>query len=156
FNDAGGTWQDLGNFQIRNGSLTVQLADAGNGNVEADAIRLQWIAPLPQGAIAQVLDGTTTVPNGTGSDSLGSTLVGVPITKTFTVQNLGAQNLTLYAPITLPAGFSLVSGFGSTTVAPGASTSFTVRLDAASTGSYSGQVSFGTSDPNNNPYTFTI
>jgi hypothetical protein len=154
--DAGAFWQDLGNFQIRNGSLTVQLADAGNGNVEADAIRLQWIAPLPQGAIAQVLDGTTTVANGTGSDSLGSTLVGIPVTKTFTVQNTGTQNLTLYAPITLPAGFSLSSGFGSTTLAPGTSTSFTVRLDAASTGSYSGQVSFGTSDPNNNPYTFTI
>jgi uncharacterized protein (DUF2141 family) len=156
FNDAGGTWQDLGNFQIRNGSLTVQLSDSGNGNVEADAIRLQWLAPLPNGAVAQVLDGTTTVPNGTGSDSLGSTLVGVPVTKTFTVENLGTQNLTLYAPITLPAGFSLVSGFGSTTLAAGSSTTFTVRLDAASAGSYSGQVSFGTSDPNNNPYTFTI
>jgi hypothetical protein len=156
FSDAGGTWQDLGNFQIRNGMLTVQLADAGNGNVEADAIRLQWLAPLPQGPVAQVLDGTTAIANGTGSDNLGSTLVGIPLTKTFTIQNLGTQNLTLYAPITMPSGFSLVSGFGSSTLAPGGKTTFTVQLDAAAVGSYSGQVSFGTSDPNNMTYSFTV
>ena len=156
FTDAGGTWQDLGNFTVRSGSLVVKLSDLANGNVIADAVRIQWLGSIPQGPAAQVLDGTTTIPDGTGSDNLGSTFVGNPLTRTFTVKNQGTQALVLSGPITLPSGFSLAAGFGSTSVAPGASTTFTVRLDAAAPGSYSGQVSFGTNDPNNNPYTFTL
>jgi hypothetical protein len=157
FSDAGAQWQDLlGTFEVRNGTLVVQLSDAGNGNVIADAVRLQWVAPLPQGPVVQVLDGTTAVADGTGSDSLGSTFVGTAVTKTFTVKNLGTQTVVLSDPISLPAGFSLAADFGSTTLAPGASTTFTVRLNAAAPGSYSGQVSFGTNDPNNNPFTFTL
>jgi hypothetical protein len=156
FTDAGGTWQDLGNFQVRNGTLVVKLSDAANGNVIADAVRIQWLSPLPQGPVAQVYDGATTIADGSGSVNMGSTLVGTALTKTFTVKNLGTQTVVLSNPITLPSGFSLVSGFGTTTVAPGASTTFTVRLDAAAPGGYSGQVSFGTNDPNNNPYTFTL
>jgi hypothetical protein len=82
--------------------------------------------------------------------------VGSALTKTFTVKNLGTQALVLSGPIVLPAGFSLTTGFGATTLAPGASTSFTVRLDATSPGTYSGQVSFGTNDTNNNPFTFSL
>jgi hypothetical protein len=156
FSDQGGTWQDLGNFQSRSGSLVVQLSDAANGYVIADAVRLQWLGPIPQGPVAQVLDGVTNVPDGTGSVALGNAFVGAALTKTFTVKDFGSQALTLSGPIVLPAGFSLVSGFGSTTLAPGGSTTFTVRLDATAPGSYSGQVSFGTTDPNNNPFTFTI
>jgi hypothetical protein len=156
FNDAGAVWQDLGTFEVRSGSLVVQLSDAGNGNVIADAVRLQWVAPLPQGPAVQVLDGGTAVANGTSSVSLGSTFVGAAVTKTFTIKNLGTQPLVLSDPISLPAGFSLAADFGSTTVAPGAATTFVVRFDAAAAGSYSGQVSFATNDPNNNPFTFTV
>jgi hypothetical protein len=156
FNDAGATWQDLGSYQVRNGSLVVQLSDAANGNVIADAVRLQWLAPLPQGPSAQVFDGTTQIADSTGVVNLGTTFVGSPVTRTITIKNMGTQNLTLSGPITLPVGFSLTASFGSTTVAPGASTSFTVRMDANSPNTYSGQVSFGTNDPNNNPYTFTL
>jgi hypothetical protein len=156
FNDAGAAWQDLGSYQVRNGSLVVQLSDAANGNVIADAVRIQWLAPLPQGPSAQVLDGTTVVADSTGVVNLGNTFVGSPVTRTITIKNLGTQNLTLSGPIMLPVGFSLAAGFGSTTVAPGASTSFTVRLDANTPNTYGGQVSFGTNDTSNNPYTFTL
>jgi hypothetical protein len=96
------------------------------------------------------------VPDNTGSDSFGTTTVGTPVTKTFTVINNGTQTLTLSAPITLPSGFTLASTFGSTALAPGASTTFKVTLSAATAGSYSGTLSFGTNDPSNNPYSFTI
>jgi subtilisin family serine protease/uncharacterized protein (DUF2141 family) len=155
FSDAGVGWQDLGSFQVRGNSLVVQLADSGNGNVIADAVRIQWVAPLPQGPQAHVLDGTADVPAGTGSVSFGSTFVGTALTRTFTVKNYGTQSLTLTGPIGVPAGFSVASGFGATTLAPGASTSFALRLDAATPGSYSGQVSFGTNDPSN-PFTFGV
>jgi hypothetical protein len=156
FSDAGAVWQDLGTYQVRSGSLVAQLADAGNGYVIADAIRLQWVAPLPQGPAVQVLDGSTPVADGTGSVSVGTTFVGTALTHTLTVKNIGTQALTLSGPITVPAGFSLAAGFGSTTLAPGASTTFTVSLTAAAAGSFSGQVSFATNDPNNNPFTFTL
>ncbi|HPM82876.1 MAG TPA: DUF1566 domain-containing protein, partial [Candidatus Anammoximicrobium sp.] len=104
----------------------------------------------------QVLDGTRDIPDGTGSDSFGSTLTGTPVSKTFTVKNVGTSNLTLAAPITVPAGFSVTSSFGSTTLAVGASTSFAIRLDATAAGSYSGTLSFANNDSNENPFDFTI
>src|SRR5262249_47348994 len=107
------------------------------------------------GPVASVLDGTTMIPNG-GADSFGTTAVGTPVTRTFTVSNPGTQTLTLSGPISLPAGFSLASTFGSTALAPGASTTFKVRLDAATAGSSSGTLSFATNDPNDNPYAFTV
>jgi subtilisin family serine protease len=64
----------------------------------------------------------------------GTAFVGQPLTRTFTVKNVGSQPLTLGNTITVPAGFSLVSGFAATTLASGDSTSFSVRLDASSGG----------------------
>src|SRR5262249_1954032 len=95
FTDAGAQWQDLGNFQVRSGSLVVQLSDLANGNVIADAIRLQWLAPLPQGPVIQVSDGSMIIPDGTGSDSFGTSFVGSAVSKTFTITNLGTQNILL-------------------------------------------------------------
>src|SRR5262249_40466149 len=106
------------------------------------------------GPNAQVLDGTTVVVSG-GSDSFGTTPAGQALTRTFTVKNTGGQPLTLRA-VTLPSGFSLATAFGSTTVAAGASTTFSVRLDASAAGNYTGPVSFSTNDPNAATYSFSI
>src|SRR5207302_2775823 len=103
----------------------------------------------------QVLDGSSSIANG-GSVTFASTPVGTPVTKTFTVKNVGTQTLTLGALSALPAGFTLVQGLASTTVAPGASTTFQIGLTAAAAGSYSGLLSFTTTDPNPPSYSFTI
>ena len=55
-----------------------------------------------------------------------------------------------------PAGFSLASSFGSTTLAPNASTTFTVQLNAITASSYSGILSFANNDTDENPFNFTI
>jgi hypothetical protein len=81
FSDAGALWQDLGSFQVRSGSLAVQLSDAGNGNVIADAVRLQWVAPLPQGPAVLPNDANVPVSDGKGSVSLGKTFTGISLTK---------------------------------------------------------------------------
>ena len=81
----------------------------------------------------QVGDGTTDLQDGTGSVGYGTTPLGIPVTRTFTVSNIGSAALSLGA-ITLPAGFSLAAGFGTATVGPGASTTFSVRFDAAAAG----------------------
>ena len=56
------------------------------------------------------------------------------MSKTFTVNNIGGANLMLATPISIPSGFSVTSGFGSTTVAAGGSTTFAVELNAAAVG----------------------
>jgi hypothetical protein len=159
FSDGGALWQDLGagQFTVTSaGSLTVQLAGTGNGYLIADAMRVQFVRNLSNGPVAQVYDGSTLIADGSGSDNFGTTFVGLPVAKTFTVKNAGNATLTLSDPITLPSGFTLVSDFGSTSLAPGASTTFVVQLTAAAAGSYSGTLSFGTNDSNNNPYSFTV
>ncbi len=105
--------------------VRLDAASAGNfsgqvsfGNDDSDENPFNFtisgtvVQPVPE---IQVLDGGTDIPDGTGSVSFGSTATGSPVIKTFTVSNVGTVNLTLNTPISLPAGFSLVSSFGSTT-----------------------------------------
>jgi hypothetical protein len=109
-----------------------------------------------QGPQAQVLDGGTAIVNGSGSDAFGSTPQGAPLIRTFTVKNNGGQTLVLSDPISLPAGFALASDFGTTQLAQGASTTFSVRLTAAAAGSYGGTLSFATNDPNSPTFSFSL
>ena len=82
---------------------------------------------------------------------IGSTLLGG---KTIMVRNAGAEDLLL-GVISLPDGFSLVADFGSTLLGPGQTTDFVVQLDAALEGDYTGVMSFGSNDANENPYDFS-
>jgi hypothetical protein len=157
FNDAGGTWQDLGGpYTINSGTLVVRLTNAASAAVVADAIRIERITPPTPAPEIHVLDGSTNIADNTGTVSFGTTPPGTPVSKTFTVTNTGTQTLTLTPPISVPAGFTLTSTFGTTTLAPGASTTFVVRLDAATNGTFSGTVSFGNDDADENPFNFTI
>ncbi len=155
----GSAFQSLGVFEVSSGTLTVVLSDNANGYVIADAVlvepvQVEGIGGLPTGPVTQISDGGTVITDG-GSDSFGTALVGSPTTRTFTVKNTGGDTLTLSDPIALPAGFSLASDFGSTSLAPGESTTFAVQLDTSVAGSYSGTVSFGTNDANS-PFTFAL
>ncbi len=87
-----------------------------------------------------ILQGTTNMVDDSSSVSFGSTNVGTAVTKTFTVKNDGDATLTLTQLVAgnMPAGFTLVSGFGSTTLAAGASTTFSVKLSATAAGTFSG------------------
>ena len=96
------------------------------------------------------------ITNGTGSVAFGSTTVGVPISQTFTIKNLGTANLTSTRPTAVPAGFTITSSFGATTLAPGASTTLTVRLDAKTAGAYSGKLLFGDTDIAASTFSFTL
>lgn len=96
------------------------------------------------------------VPNGTGSVDFGVTLKGKPVDKTFTINNTGSNTLTLTEPITVPAGFSVAGSFADTSVAPGSTTTFTIRFDATSVGGFSGTLEFTNNDADENPYTFTV
>ncbi|MGH7193956.1 MAG: choice-of-anchor D domain-containing protein, partial [Candidatus Saccharimonadales bacterium] len=107
------------------------------------------------GAI-QVSDGLTPVVDGGSDIAFGSTGANQPVTQTFTIQNTGQAALTLDAStLAAPVGFSVATPFDSS-VAPGASTTLVVQLDATQGGDFSGQVSFDTSDPNHGTFSFLV
>jgi hypothetical protein len=94
--------------------------------------------------------------DGFGSFSFGTTAVGTALSRTFVVRNDGASPLTLdAASLQLPLGFTLVTPFASS-VAAGAATTFTVRLDATLGGEYQGTLSFNNGDGDENPFEFQV
>ena len=154
FADAGATWQNLGGIhQITGHTLIVRLNDAADGRLNADAIRIERLDPVPE---IQVMQGAADLEDGVGTVDFGSTSFGSPVTRSFTVTNLGGAVLHLGEPISVPPGFSLVSGFASTTLATDESTTFVVQLDATGTGTFSGEVSFDNNDADESPFDFTI
>lgn len=154
FTDSGVGWEDLGGgnfFQLTGSTLVVTLNNQADNNVYADAVRIESaVQPL----IEVTVDGSP-VEDNTGSVSFGQTSVPNPITRTFTVRNVGAANLSL-SGLQAPAGFSVASNFGTSSVAPGASTTFAIRMDAATTGTFNGQVSFTTNVVGKNPFNFAV
>jgi hypothetical protein len=105
-----------------------------------------------------VLDGTTTIADGQNAAiSVGTSARGeAGASKTFTIRNDGDQDLILDPASFVSTSHFAVSQPGATTLAPGASTSFTVTLitDAAWTGTES--ISFNCNDPTDNESTFTF
>lgn len=92
--------------------------------------------------------------NSSSNVAVGSTLIGTPLDHTFTITNVGVDNLTL-GSITVPAGFTVLTP-PSSPVPGQSSTTFVVRLTAAAPGTFSGQVAIPNNDPNENPFTFNI
>ena len=157
FEDLDVMWERLGNVMLPGGatSLIVELGtDWINGYVLADAI---W-AGLSTTPEIQVFDGGTELTDEVSAINLGYTELqpASPVTKTFTVWNTGGVDLKLFEPISLPQGFSLVQSFGTTTVPAGSSTTFTVAVDAGAPGPVGGEISFATSDSDENPFEFNI
>ncbi len=103
----------------------------------------------------EVFDGTTSIGDGATTPIEIGTHVGQPITKTFTVKNTGTYVLKL-TNITPPSGFSLVAGNLPGSIQPNSSANFTVQLEAATEGSYSGTLEITNNDTDENPFNFDI
>ena len=126
-------------------------ADGGN-NIFIDNIEFNATTPAEievEVAGTEVLDG--------GYYNYGIVTVGSTNTAVFTINNTGTSNLTLSGPISITGtGFSLLSNFGTTTVTPGGSTSFSVNFVAPTAGVFVGNVSFGTNDCDETTYNFEL
>ena len=117
---------------------------------------------LPAAPEIAVLQGVTPIADGTlTAVDFGSTGTGTPVSLLFTIDNtaggssLGVSTLT-FAGNPLPTGgFSNPGGFPSS-VAAGATATFTIQLDAAAAAVYSGTLQFTTTDCDENPYNFPI
>jgi predicted outer membrane repeat protein len=111
--------------------------------------------PPPQAPEIQVLDATTEIVDGnTTALNFGSTTVGTPVVKAFTIKNTGTGELNL-SNLQLPTGFSVV-GEVPATVAVGGETQLQIKLDAAASATPTGEISFATNDSDENPFNFSV
>jgi hypothetical protein len=166
-----GAWQELGLYEPTTGTIVVTLSNSGaNGNVIADAVRLE---PVPASGPAIMVQAGTTNGGATATDpivlpmlsgsvqttvSFGTTPAGSVAQKIFTVFNGGGGALSL-SNLSVPAGYTLVAGFGTTgttTVQPGDSTTFVVGQNSSTAGTFGGTASFTTNDSPENPFSFLV
>ncbi|MDA1051398.1 MAG: tandem-95 repeat protein, partial [Planctomycetota bacterium] len=163
FQDQGAMWEELGAVFIASGTLTVRLTDdATDGLVVADTMRIERLLN-PE---IEVLDGTTTIDDNTGTLNLGTTLQQSEIRKTITIRNSGGADLGIGHTLTLPPAFSLVTssttpatlfnGTAITTLTPGSTATFDVELAASALGTFSGLASFMSTDSDESHYNFTL
>ena len=140
-----------------NGVWRLELSDAYSGDIgslESWCLAVATAAdPAPE---ILVLDGTASISDGQPSAvSFGSARHGAfAPAKSFVVRNDGTAALTLGTP-SVPAGFTLTDGLAAS-LAPGAWDTFTVRMETATTGTKSGDVSFANNDPDESPFNFAI
>ena len=154
FTDVNVHWDTLGgSVLVTSGTLVVQLNDAANGRLNADAIRIERLPDVPE---IRVSAGTTNVLDGVSTIDFGETPPGVPATRVLTVENVGAQTLVLGEPITVSDGFSLATSFGTTALEPGESTTCAIRFDALEAGTTTAHVSFASNDSDESPFTFQV
>lgn len=111
--------------------------------------------PAPQPEVAVSLSGQGITDGQSTAVDFGQVEQGsAGPTRTFTVANLGDASLTL-GSVTLPSGFTLVEPLSST-IAAGASDTFSVRLDTTFAGEMSGTLSFSTNDADESVFDFPI
>jgi hypothetical protein len=111
---------------------------------------------LTTGPEVKVTQATTEVLDGGGFD-FGSVVTCTPTTKTFTVTNTGASTLTLTAPITITgSAFTVGTSFGTTSIAAGATTTFTVVYNPQVAGSFSETLSFVSNDCDEGTFNFLL
>ncbi len=101
-----------------------------------------------------IADGDTTPITSDWTDFGSVVQGGSPVSRTFTIRNDGTANL-IPLGLSVPTGFTVTDGLVSS-LAPGLTDSLVVRLDTATAGTKSGQISFATNDSDENPFNFTI
>lgn len=154
----GSSWKLLGTVTVAGGQLSVKLTNAANGTVMADAVRVERVldaaAPIPEIGI-QI--GSYSMTSG-NTINLGINELNASASATFTITNHGNATLCLQQidPATLPAGFHLVENLGATLLLPGESTTFTVEVDTAAVGDYSGAFQILSSDGDEAAFTINL
>ena len=99
--------------------------------------------------------GTSLVSDG-GAVSFGTTYVGTSVTRTITIVNQGTRSLSLSRLSSVPAGFSIVSNVGLTSLSPGQSTSLTIRMNATAAGTFGGRIVISNNDSNEGQYDLNL
>jgi len=100
-----------------------------------------------------VLQGATEIIQG-GSFNMGATVRGVPVVRTFTIENRGSRDLTVDR-FKVPSRFT-ISGPATTTIPPGGTTTFDITFPADRVGVSNGNLQFRTNVSGLNPFRFVL
>ena len=133
-----------------------QIAASGQFGGKIHALRLTPMVPdltLEQPAGTTLTDGASTVSHGIG-------FVGVTSARTFTVRNVGTAELNSLAVSfdgTNAGDFAVTTALGATTLAPNASTTFTVTFNRAIAGIRTAALHLASNVPGSkNPFDITL
>ncbi len=139
-------------YSYRNCSGTYKF---NNSNATGNPLTTTTATPAAEIAVVRT-SNSSNVADGSTFD-FGSVNVGSTLDVQFTISNSAAATANLTIPATLTAGgaFSVSAQPGSTSLAPGASTNFTIRYTPVSGGS-SQAFSFTNNDTDENPYNITF
>lgn len=130
-----------------------------NSNGQEIPIKLQLSGNVVPSSVPEIgiSFGGQTIGDG-GTLDVGSVVQAQPILLTMVVTNLGKTRLSL-APLNannLPSGFSLASNIGKSSLGFNESTSFTIRLNAVTTGPFSGTFHLLNNDSDESSYDLTV
>ncbi len=131
--------------------------DACGNNRYSTTVAVHVVAQLSPPNIV-VGDGAAGPPVAAGSSiSLGTTGPGVPTSRRFRIENTGTADLVLTNPTTLVSGscFHQIETPASS-VPPGGTSYFRLRLLCSTPQVYTGQVTIGSNDPDQASYTFQV
>ena len=135
------------------GELTFANNDSDEDPFSVTISGTATATPLPE---IQVLDGVADIPDGGGMVNFGTAEVGKSVAKAFKVKNIGAADLIIQ-PASVPSGFTVTTNLAADqVVSAGGDATFVVQLDATSEGQYSGSLSFGNNDNDENPFNFSV
>ncbi|MBI5774413.1 MAG: choice-of-anchor D domain-containing protein [Verrucomicrobia bacterium] len=132
------------------------LTQQGGNNGGGTAFQLYVGAPgIPEIAVRNGPDiSAPNIADGQAAAvTFGTTPVGTDLTRTYTITNLGAATLTI-SGITASAGFTVLNAPMS--VAALSAATFQVRMDGGTLGTFTGTITIGNNDPNENPFSFDL
>lgn len=143
---------------VRRVQIRVQTIWAGTstGYTGLSEVRFAGVLSVPEIALhdgsntaaSQLADGQAAVVD------FGYTAQGTAVTRDFTISNTGTASLTV-SSITAPSGYTVLNVPGAAIV-PATTHTFQVRLDAASTGTFSGSVTVNSDDADEAAFDFPI
>lgn len=149
------------------GSIIITIESSG-ARVSIDDINWTCYSAIPEPEI-NLKGNSTSITSGDVSPSLTDhtdfgqvAVAGGTFTRTFTIENIGAADLSLTgaSPYVLISGTN-AADFSVTTnpvspITPSSSTTFTITFDPSALGTRNATISIGNDDADENPYTFAI
>ncbi len=103
-----------------------------------------------------VLSATAELSSGTGTTSFGSVVVGSSSDVTFRIRNQGTVPLNLSNLSVASGPFTILSGFGASTLNVGEATTFIGRFTPISGGQAGGSIIFSSNDANEGTFTLNL
>ncbi len=105
----------------------------------------------------RVWDGLIELIDGVSTVAFGNTPVGIVVTKTITIENIGTGNLTITNQPTVDSGFAISANLLSLVIESGETGNFDVSFDKGTyPGYYSGTVTILSNDVDEGIFTFTV